>query len=143
MVTGNYVRFSVWIYHPVGQERLACSGFSLRGCALRDLARLEQIQALHGKTLASPLQRSIQLPSGMVCSCMCKHLLHLRLLTGQPDSVTRLYQLGILSRLGLLHDIHQPTLAGLQPRERNLGSRKTNSSHRLLRHCPATAWGSH
>lgn len=58
-----------------------------------------------------------QIPSGMVCSCMCKHLLHLCLLTGQPDSVTRLYQLGILSGLGLLHDIHQPTLAGLQPRE--------------------------
>lgn len=61
MVTGNYVHFSVWIYHPMGQEKLDCSGFSLRGCAPRDLARLEQIQALHGKTLASPLQRSIQL----------------------------------------------------------------------------------
>lgn len=122
VVMGNYVCFSVWIYHPVGQERLSCSGFSLRGCAPRGLARLEQIQALHGKTLASPLQRSIQIlpasfPVGWSVPACAKHLLHLCLLTGQPDSVTRLYQLGILSGLGLLHDIHQPTLAGLQPRE--------------------------
>lgn len=56
-----------------------------------------------------------QLPSGMVCSCMCKHLLHLCLLTGQPDSVARLYQLGILSGLGLLHThTNQPWQASSQ-----------------------------
>lgn len=64
VVMRNRVSCSVWIYLPMGQARLDCSGFSLRGYALSGLAGPEAVRALNGRTRVFPLQRSTQILPG-------------------------------------------------------------------------------
>lgn len=83
VVMRNRVSCSVWIYLPMGQARLDCSGFSLRGYICTEwFSRAGGSPSFKWQDSGIPTSKvysdpTRQLPSGMACSCMWKHLLHL------------------------------------------------------------------